>query len=71
MGLIHLGPDDHVLCIAMHHIIGDALSLTVLFDDLARLYEAHRAGTEPDLAPLPVHFGDFAWWQQAPRIGRH
>jgi amino acid adenylation domain-containing protein len=63
VALIHLGPDDHVLCIAMHHILGDAPSLTVLTDDLARLYEAHRTGTEPDLAPLPVQFGDFAWWQ--------
>ena len=66
VSLIHLGPDDHVLCIVMHHIIGDAPSLTVLFNDLARLYEAHRTGTEPDLAPLPVQFGDFAWWRHGP-----
>jgi amino acid adenylation domain-containing protein len=65
VGLIHLGPDDHVLCITMHHIICDAPSLTVLTDDLARLYEASRADTEPDLAPLPVQFGDVAWWQHS------
>jgi len=64
VSLIRLGLDDHVLCIAAHHIIGDAPSMNVMFNDLARIYEAHVAGTEPELAPLPVQFGDFAWWQR-------
>jgi amino acid adenylation domain-containing protein len=64
VSLIQTGRDDHVLCIAAHHIIGDAPSLNVMFDDLARIYEAHRAGTEPDLAPLPVQIGDYTWWQR-------
>jgi amino acid adenylation domain-containing protein len=67
VSLIRLGRGDHVLCIAVHHIIGDAPSMNVMFDDLARIYEAHLAGTEPDLAPLPVQFGDFAWWQRNTR----
>jgi amino acid adenylation domain-containing protein len=65
VSLIRLGRDDHVLCIAAHHIIGDAPSLNVMLDDLARIYEARLAGTEPGLVPLPVQFGDFAWWQRS------
>jgi amino acid adenylation domain-containing protein len=62
--LIRIGPNDHVLCIVPHHIIGDAQSLNVMLDELARIYEARVAGAEPHLAPLPVQFGDFAWWQR-------
>jgi amino acid adenylation domain-containing protein len=62
--LIRLAPGDHVLCLVLHHIIADGWSLNVIFDDLARLYAAQCAGGEPALAPLPVQYGDFAWWQR-------
>ncbi|MEU8142601.1 amino acid adenylation domain-containing protein [Nonomuraea sp. NPDC048901] len=57
--LIRLGGDDHVLCVVLHHIIADGWSITVLLDDLARLY----AGSE-GLAPLAVQHGDVARWQR-------
>ncbi|MEV0348342.1 amino acid adenylation domain-containing protein [Nonomuraea sp. NPDC050680] len=57
--LIRLGGDDHVLCVVLHHIIADGWSITVLLDDLARLY----AGTG-SLAPLAVQHGDVARWQR-------
>ncbi|MBO3750527.1 amino acid adenylation domain-containing protein [Streptosporangiaceae bacterium NEAU-GS5] len=56
--LIELGPDDHVLCLVMHHIIGDGWSLNVLFDDLAAYYQ----GRTPQ--PLPVQAGDVALWRR-------
>ncbi|MCA2221087.1 non-ribosomal peptide synthetase [Nonomuraea aurantiaca] len=57
--LIRLGGDDHVLCVVLHHIIADGWSITVLLDDLARLY------AEPgSLNPLAVQHGDVARWQR-------
>jgi amino acid adenylation domain-containing protein len=58
VALIRLAPDDHVLCVVLHHIAGDGASLNILFDDLA----AHYEGRAPD--PLPVQFGDVAVWQR-------
>ena len=56
VSLIHLGPDDHVLCIVMHHIIGDAPSLTVLFNDLRTPVRGapDRHRTRPGAAARPV-----------------
>ncbi|MGW5356064.1 condensation domain-containing protein, partial [Streptomyces sp. NPDC004031] len=56
--LIRLGADDHVLCLVMHHILGDGWSLNILYDELAALYSGR------ELAPLPVQFGDIALWQR-------
>jgi amino acid adenylation domain-containing protein len=63
--LLRLGADDHVLLLSMHHIVGDAWSLDVLFDELEALYKTYRNGEESQLAPLPVQYADFALWQRA------
>ncbi|MGI5160669.1 amino acid adenylation domain-containing protein [Microbispora sp. CA-102843] len=56
--LIRLSPDDHVLCVVLHHMLGDGWSLNVLLDELARLYSGER------LDPVPLQFGDVARWQR-------
>ncbi|MGW7610007.1 MupA/Atu3671 family FMN-dependent luciferase-like monooxygenase [Streptomyces sp. NPDC054766] len=48
--LVRLGPDEHVLVLAMHHIVVDAESAAVIARDLSALYRAARTGTA---APLP------------------
>lgn len=58
VSLIRVGPDDHVLCVVLHHIAGDGWSLNVIQDDLATFYQ----GLVP--APLAVQFGDIARWQR-------
>ncbi|MEM9490943.1 MAG: condensation domain-containing protein, partial [Myxococcota bacterium] len=63
--LLRLGPDESVLLIAMHHIISDGWSLALLFDELARSYEAALASTELLLPPLAVQYADYAIWQRA------
>ncbi|HEX6039474.1 amino acid adenylation domain-containing protein, partial [Longimicrobium sp.] len=62
--LVRLGADEHVLAVAMHHIVSDGWSMGVLFRELAALYGAHAAGHAPELAPLPVQYGDYAVWQR-------
>ncbi|GII85369.1 non-ribosomal peptide synthetase [Sphaerisporangium siamense] len=57
--LIRLSPDDHVLCVVLHHIAGDGWSLNVMLDELGRLYSGER------LDPVPLQFGDIARWQRA------
>ncbi|MGK5629466.1 thioester reductase domain-containing protein [Streptomyces sp. URMC 123] len=61
-----LGPDDHVLMVTMHHIVGDGISVGILFRELFALYEAYAAGrpTAVGLADLPVQYADFAEWQR-------
>lgn len=59
------GPNEHVLLLVLHHIVADALSVTILIRDLAEIYGA-LAHTPPILpAPLPVQYADFAAWQRS------
>ncbi|MFG1810664.1 amino acid adenylation domain-containing protein [Streptomyces sp. NPDC049040] len=57
--LITIAGDDHVVCLVMHHILGDGWSLNILYDELAALYSGR------ELPALPVQFGDIAIWQRA------
>ncbi|MFI6885461.1 amino acid adenylation domain-containing protein [Streptosporangium canum] len=57
--LIGIGEDDHVLCVVLHHILGDGWSLNLVFDELSRLYSGRA-----ELPPVPLQFGDVARWQR-------
>src|SRR6202035_2691269 len=59
-----LGKDDHVLLIAMHHIVSDGWSTGVLIRELAALYRAFSRGEASPLPALPVQYADFARWQR-------
>ena len=56
--LVRLGATEHVLVLALHHIVTDGWSTAVLTEDLAALH----VGT--DLAPVPLRYTDFAVWQR-------
>jgi amino acid adenylation domain-containing protein len=58
VGLARLGPADHLLQLAMHHIVGDGSSTTVLIRELADLYAAYLAGEPSPLPDLPLGWGD-------------
>ena len=57
--LSRLGPEDHVLAVAIHHLVADAWSIDVLQHDLAALYtmEVTGAGALPaiDLSVGEIH----------------
>ncbi|MDX2592029.1 non-ribosomal peptide synthase/polyketide synthase [Streptomyces sp. WI03-4A] len=63
--LARLAADEHVLVLAVHHIVTDGWSLGVLGRDLGELYTAAHDGRRPELPELPVRYADHAIWQRA------
>ncbi|MEO6194632.1 MAG: amino acid adenylation domain-containing protein, partial [Thermoanaerobaculia bacterium] len=62
--LLRLGPAEHVLLLAMHHIVSDGWSMGVFVREIAALYEAALAGLPSPLPELPIQYADFAVWQR-------
>ncbi|WP_275558063.1 thioester reductase domain-containing protein [Streptomyces sp. 5-6(2022)] len=63
--LAPLGPDEHVLMVTMHHLVGDGMSMGILLRELYTFYEAATAGREPfGVTELAVQYADFAEWQR-------
>src|SRR6185503_16143996 len=56
--------DDHVVVLAMHHIVTDGWSLGILIREVTALYPAIAAGRPPALPPLALQYADVAVWQR-------
>jgi amino acid adenylation domain-containing protein len=56
--LMRKAPREHLLLVAMHHIITDGWSLGVFARELRDLYEGRP------LPPLELQYADFAQWQR-------
>jgi len=63
VSLLHLGPQEHVLILMMHHIICDWASEGVIWRELSALYRSLFTGEPAALPALPVKHGDYAVWQ--------
>ena len=61
--LLRLDETEHVLLVALHHIVFDGWSLEVLMGEVAHIYAAFQAGGPSPLSKLPVQFADYAVWQ--------
>jgi len=59
-----LAPNRHLFAYVLHHIVGDAHSLQVLFAELMALYVAQLEQQPANLPPLNVQYNDYAVWQQ-------
>src|SRR5205085_6270817 len=62
--LVRLRDEEHVLLLAMHHIVSDAWSMGVLVGEVVALYEAYASGREAARPELPLQYADFATWQR-------
>jgi amino acid adenylation domain-containing protein len=62
--LLHLGEDDRVCLLTVHHLVVDWLSFQIVWGELAALSNAFAAGRAPALPEPPVHYSDFALWQR-------
>ncbi|MFJ2730801.1 condensation domain-containing protein, partial [Streptomyces collinus] len=56
-----LGPSDHLLIVAMHHIVTDGWSMGVLVRELGELYDGAR------LPEPPIQYADYTDWQRRER----
>ena len=62
--LIEVEPEDHVLVLTMHHIIGDQWSFGVIGHEFAFFYNAFCRGDVPSPKPIPLQYADYAVWQR-------
>ncbi|HEY2914034.1 MAG TPA: condensation domain-containing protein, partial [Candidatus Angelobacter sp.] len=63
--LFRRSENEHVLNLAVHHIVADFWSLMVLLEEVGKLYEAYCQKTQAQLQPLPFSYADsIAWHHQ-------
>ncbi len=62
--LLKLDQNDYIFQLTMHHIVSDGWSMGVLIRELITLYQAFTAGEPSPLAPLPIQYADYAYWQR-------
>ncbi|WP_447903369.1 amino acid adenylation domain-containing protein [Pseudomonas serbica] len=62
--VLKLAEQEHVLLLTLHHIVSDGWSMNVLIDEFVRCYDAFDVGKQPQLAPLPIQYSDYALWQR-------
>lgn len=62
--LLRTGPQESTVLLMIHHIAVDGWSIAPLCRDLAAAYAARVAGRAPRFAALPVHYADYALWQE-------
>jgi amino acid adenylation domain-containing protein len=62
--LLHLGAEEHVVMLTLHHIISDGWSMGVLVREIATTYEAYSQNLPSPLAELPIQYADYAHWQR-------
>lgn len=57
--LVALAADEHILAIAVHHIVFDRWSKRLLESELKQFYDAYVTGGASDVRPLPAHYRDY------------
>ncbi|GLY24112.1 condensation domain-containing protein [Micromonospora sp. NBRC 101691] len=71
--VVRLGVDDHVLGLAVHHLVFDGWSMGVLLRELGLVYSALRTHRPATLPALPVSHSEAVRWTRAqwPRTRRY
>lgn len=62
--LVRVGAREHVLVLAMEHIISDGYSMKILLRDLWAAYSRAARGLAFSLPPVPIQFADYAVMQE-------
>ncbi len=65
VALYRIGPQRHLLCACMHHLVTDAWSIGLLVRDLLDCYDDYAAGRTPVPVAEEVSYLDYAAWQRA------
>lgn len=56
------GPEDHVVLLAVHHLVADGWSIGVLLHELGLAYDALRRGRTPRLPAHAMPYQDLVRW---------
>jgi amino acid adenylation domain-containing protein/non-ribosomal peptide synthase protein (TIGR01720 family) len=64
LGLFSIREEEYIFYVVMHHIIFDAWSVTVFLRELLLMYRSLLQQEPFSLAPLSLHYADFAVWQR-------
>lgn len=62
--LLKLDRNEHVLVVAIHHIVFDGWSIGVFVRELSQIYNNLRSGKPCPLLELSIQYADFAKWQR-------
>jgi Condensation domain/TubC N-terminal docking domain len=62
--LVRIDERDHVLAVALDHIIADALSVGIVLRDVWLMYLQATRGLSPSLPKVQLQYTDFAAWEQ-------
>ncbi|HMB66247.1 MAG TPA: AMP-binding protein, partial [Patescibacteria group bacterium] len=57
--------EQYTLIIALHHIISDAWSMAIFYQELSHIYNQLLKGQEPRLPELPIQYKDYAEWERS------
>jgi alpha-ketoglutarate-dependent taurine dioxygenase len=63
-GVIRVSAEEHILVVAMHHIVSDGWSMEIIVNDFTELYRAKLENRAARLEALPVQYADYAVWQR-------
>ena len=63
-GLFKLNERDHILVIAVDHIISDGVSQSIILRDVSTVYGQCTRGLAPSVPRAPLQYADYAVWQQ-------
>jgi amino acid adenylation domain-containing protein len=62
--LLQIDEQEHILLLVMHHIASDGWSMGILWQQLAKLYQAYISNQPNPLGELPIQYADYAVWQR-------
>ena len=69
--LLQLADDEHVLLLAIHHVVFDGWSIGIFVRELSQIYNSLKNGRFSQLPKLHIQYADFAVWQRSRLDGRN
>src|ERR1017187_6161210 len=67
--LVRLGAEESLLCVAMHHVVSDGSTGSIVLGELGAIYDAFAAGEPDPLPEVELHFTDYAAWERQWMLG--
>lgn len=74
VGLVRFSEQEHVLVIALHHLISDEFSTNIFLRDLFAIYFATMQARTPSLPVIPLQYSGYAerqWQSQEALVAKH